>query len=368
MDLVSKLHQPSEVNYIKSLKLHDYSSNPHVVELDPTEICNLACRGCISEDVLHTGNSFSEDRLLRIGEELYDSDIKAVILIGGGEPLCNYAVVSFMTYLGERDVQIGITTNGTLIDKYIEIISQYASWTRVSMDAATEETFGQLRPTKNGKSLFNKIIDNMSKLAKEKKGKLGYSFLIRTEADGFSIKTNIDEIYPAAKLAKEIGCDYFELKPSYRHVDNSDHYLIIHDKSNMDKAKNEFLRCQNLSDDKFRIIASANLEYSFNGTQNFQEKDYHICPSACMRTLICPSGVYVCPYFRGKSNMIIGDMIKNSFKEIWNGEQRKKVMQMLDPAVHCKMHCIRHDTNLEVFRMIKEQDFRILEEKGDRFI
>jgi len=252
MNLVSKLHQPSEVNYIETLKLDDYSSNPHVVELDTTEICNLACPGCISEN-LHTGNSFSEDRLLRLAEELYEASVKAVILIGGGEPLCNHAVGSFMTYLGERDIQIGITTNGILIDRYIEIISQYASWTRVSMDAATVETFGKLRPSRDGKSLFNKAIDNMTQLAKNKKGKLGYSFLIRTEADGFSIKSNINEIYAAAKLAKEIGCDYFELKPSYRYVDNSDHYLIQHELTDMDQARTEFNKCQELSDDKFRV-------------------------------------------------------------------------------------------------------------------
>ncbi|MCL2284594.1 MAG: radical SAM protein [Fibromonadales bacterium] len=368
MNLVSKLHQPCEVNYIESLNLDDYSSNPHVVELDTTEICNLACRGCISEDMLHTRNSFSEDRLLRLGEELFEAEVKAVILIGGGEPLCNHAVGSFMTYLGERDVQIGLTTNGTLIDRYMEIIAQYVSWTRVSMDAATEGTFGMLRPAKNGKSLFNKIIDNMSNLAKIKKGKLGYSFLIRTKADGFSIDTNIDEIYAAAKLAKEIGCDYFELKPSYKFTDNSDHYLIKHEQADMDRAKAELMKCQELSNDKFKVITSVNLEHSLNGLQSLQPKEYHLCPSAYMRTLICSSGVYVCPYFRGKKHMIVGDVSTRSFKEVWNSEQRKKVMQMLDPALHCKMHCIRHDTNLEVLRMKKEQDFRILAEKGDRFI
>ena len=137
MDLVSKLHQPSEVDYIKSLRFDVYSSNPRVVEIDITEICNLVCRGCISEEIIRTGNSFSEDRLFRLGEELFEADVKAVILIGGGEPLCNYAVGSFMTYLGEKDIQIGITTNGTLIDKYLSIIAKYAFWTRVSIDAAT---------------------------------------------------------------------------------------------------------------------------------------------------------------------------------------------------------------------------------------
>ena len=63
-------------------------------------------------------------------------------------------------------------------------------------------------------------------LQKKKQGILGYSFLIRTKADGeienpagsnigLINHTNVYEIYDAAKLAKDIGCDYFELKPSY---------------------------------------------------------------------------------------------------------------------------------------------------------
>jgi len=66
-----------------------------------------------------------------------------------------------MKYLGENDVHLGITTNGTLIDRYMDIIAPFSSWTRISMDAATEETYNRLRPSRNGVSKFNHVVNNM---------------------------------------------------------------------------------------------------------------------------------------------------------------------------------------------------------------
>ena len=68
--------------------------------------------------------------------------------------------------------------------RYLQVIGKYVEWTRVSVDAGTDEMFLNLRPTANNKSKFRLVIDNMRDLAKVKRGKLGYSFLIRTKADG----------------------------------------------------------------------------------------------------------------------------------------------------------------------------------------
>lgn len=368
MNLVSKLHQPIVLDYLGSFDLDQGSRFPFIVELDPTEVCNLKCKGCISDDVMHSRNSFSGSRLLRLADEFAEAGVGGVILIGGGEPLAHPQAGEFMEKLGQYGIQIGITTNGCFIGKYTDVIARYAHWTRVSLDAGTDETFLHLRPSKAGRSLFENIISSMRELAKHKKGKLGYSFLIRTEADGFGIRSNISDMYPAAMLAKEIGCNYFEVKPSYRFANNSDHYLVQHDKAAMLEARKELNRCQMLAEPGFDIVLSRNLEHSLNGTQSFQPKTYHTCPAAQVRTLLCPSGAYVCPYFRGKSNMCIGEVHETSFMDMWHGEQRRFVMERLDPARHCKMHCIRHQTNIELRRMYDEKSFEAWQDLGDYFI
>lgn len=364
MNLVSKLYQKSVIEKIKAIDWMNGSNSPYVVELDPTTACDLACPGCISGELLNQ-EKFSKTRLLALAEEFVQEGVKAVILIGGGEPLTHPAIGEVINYFGENMVQVGITTNGTLIDRYISAISEYSNWTRVSVDAATDETFRHLRPTRFGKSKFATVISNMEMLAKKKKGILGYSFLIRTESDGETdsvaglkefgkiTQSNILEIYDAAKLAKEIGCDYFEAKPSY----DDNHYLVIHSKDEMDKAREQLEKARSLEDDSFVIMNSINLEHSLKSQQmGAQPKTYNSCPTSELRTLVTASGVYVCPYFRGREDKKIGDITDQSLAEIWNSDRRKKVMSKLDPSKDCGMHCIRHETNLELIKIQKNLD------------
>ena len=172
-------------------------------------------------------------------------------------------------------LKYGIVSNGSLIHKHIDQIRN-ANWSfiSISLDAATEETFSILRPTKGGKSKFPKIINNMRMLAETKKGTLGFSYLIQTEADGPTVVSNIHEIYDAAVLAKDIGCDYFEVKPTYQWRDGVDHALMKHDQKLMDEAKVQVAALEELEDEKFKIFRAITLEYSLNGSDLEQKKEY----------------------------------------------------------------------------------------------
>lgn len=368
MNILSKLNQEFVVKKIQETDWTKGTSGPLVVELDTTEACNFACPGCISEDLCENGNSFSRERLLELGKEMKEIGVKAVILIGGGEPLAHPAVGELIKYLGENDIHIGITTNGYFIDRYMEQIAKYASWTRISMDAANAETFEKLRPSKDGKPKFDHVVNNIKELSKVKRGTLGFSFLIRTSRDGFGIESNIDDIYDAAVLARDIGCDYFEVKPSYSYAGGQAHALVIHGKEDMDKARREIERLSELEGAGFRIIKAINLENSLNCVDKAQEKEYHSCPMGELRTLICPSGAYVCPYWRGKDKFRIGNPQTTSIKDIWNSEQRKKVMEYADPCRVCNFHCLRHESNNVVLDMINNPEKIKVVDEYDRFI
>lgn len=371
MNLVKKLHQKLVIEKIQSTNWDNGTSGPLIVELDTTEACDMACPGCVSEEIMEAGRKFSSERLMQIAQEFKEIGVKGVVLIGGGEPLAHPAIGDFMQYLGENDISLGITTNGSFINKYIDIIAQYSSWTRISMDAATNEMFSILRPTKGGGSKFNLIVDNMRKLAKVKKGKLGFSFLVRTEIEGPGIVSNIHEIYDAAVLARDIGCDYFEVKPSYQYRNNSVHSLVQHDRRRMEEAKKQIERLEDLVTDKFSIMKAITLDASLSGADYNQPKDYKMCPASELRTLVTPSGVYVCPYWRGKDQFNVGNAVSTSISEIWNSKKRKDVQYFLDASKHCPFHCLRHETNLEVYKMIHDiNNNKAIDsiEEFDRFI
>lgn len=363
LNLVSKLNQQSVQERIFSFDWSKESSpSPFVVEFDPTTNCNLACPDCISGSLLNQG-MIERDRILTLTQEMIDAGVKAVVLIGGGEPMMHPDIDKVIEMMGVSGVKIGITTNGLYLKKHLKNTAEYASWVRVSMDAATSETFQRIRPSRTGKSLFDSAIENMEAYAQQKKGKLGYSFMVFNEGNyGFkgipvktkndlttNVTTNVHEIYLAAKLAKEIGCDYFEVKPMY----DVKHYAVMQRHEIADVVLEQVELAKSLEDDNFKVFEATKLRATLNGESNLEPKDYHRCAVAELRTLVTPSGVYVCPYFRGVQSKCIGDVNDMSFSDMWHGEQRKMVINKLDPSIDCKMHCIRHHSNLLIEDMVQ---------------
>ncbi|MDC2993120.1 radical SAM protein [bacterium] len=349
IDVQSKLFQETVLAHLEKTDFTESkSSAPMIVELDPTAACDLACPGCISEDIIAIGGRFSNERLLSLGQEMIDAGVRGVILIGGGEPLAHPKIGDLITLLGEAQVAIGITTNGTFIDRYLSQIREYSSWTRISFDAATKSTFDTLRPSKNRMSKYWKIITNMRMLGADRRGLLGFSFLIQTPADGSEVISNVHEIYAAALLAKDIGCDYFEVKPSYQWRDDVPHALMKHGSDLMTQAKEQVEWARELQDDSFSVYEAINLQASLAGVDEPQVKNYTRCPAAELRTLITPKGGFICPYWRGKSGMWLGDLNTNSFSDIWAGPQRKAVMDSVNPAETCNFHCLRHGSNQSI--------------------
>jgi len=197
--------------------------------------------------------------------------------------------------------------------------------------------------------MFSKVIEGMRALGRIKRCKFGYSFLVlskpagtpgATSSGGVTI-TNAHDIAQAAHLAKDLGCDYFEVKPSFD---------MMHFLQNQSTDLNRIVRQQMdeiapLASDSFRIVAPYTLNESLRGAA-IQQKDYTRCLISEIRTVVTPSGVYVCPYHRGNVNMRLGDVNVESMQEVWSGERRKEVMRQVNPSLHCQFHCIRHPSNL----------------------
>lgn len=371
LDIKQKLNQKTVQEFIQQIDWKGSSRAPFVVEFDPTTNCNLACPDCISGELLNQGQ-FERDRIKSLTREMIDAGVRAVILIGGGEPMMHPDIAWVIETLGEAGVQIGITTNGLYLKKHLEVTARHAKWVRVSMDAGTSETFNRLRPSRMGKSLFSAAVDNMQAYAAVKTGTLGYSFMVYSEGDhGFKgihinanpaaipkLGTNAHEIFTAAQLAKKIGCNYFEIKPMY----DVNHFSVMQRENVASMVEQQIEQAKTLEDENFRIIEAVKLRATLRGDSNLEPKEYTRCAVSQLRTLVTPSGVYVCPYFRGVDNKRLGDVTRTSFQEMWRGSQRAEVMAKLDPSCDCPMHCIRHESNLAIEQAIRDGFVRTIDD------
>jgi MoaA/NifB/PqqE/SkfB family radical SAM enzyme len=340
LDLTSKLYQPAVLPTVLDVASGSTSASPVVVDLDPTTFCDLACPECISGKLLNQGR-FTPERLRALAGEMIEMGVHAVILIGGGEPLAHRGTREVLTALGEAGIAIGVVTNGTLIKQNLDQLSQYASWVRVSVDAATAETFGMFRPDRRGNSIFGKVIENMRALAESKRGALGYSFLVMVRDDGSSgVVSNHHEVLRAAELAKDIGCDYFEVKAMF---DDQHHIVGVSDEV-LESVENQLAQVRQLEDARFTVIDSSTMHSLRARKGPVQPKNYHRCGVAELRTLVTPSGVYVCPYHRGNPEARLGDAVTDNLADIWKNSDRGQI----NPSVDCTFHCARHDSNLEL--------------------
>lgn len=361
LDLVDKLYQESIFPEVLKVSRGERLNSPLVVDFDPTTFCDLQCPECISSGVINKGQ-FDSDRLVSFAKEMSESQVKAVILIGGGEPLMHKSIGRIIEILSEADISLGMVTNGTLIHRYIDVLAENMSWMRVSVDAATADTFDKFRPSGRKTSVFPTIIDNMREFARRKTGSLGYSFLLmyRLDADGNVTDTNYHEVYEAAKLAKDIGCDYFEVKAMF----NDAHYIISAPENLMEVLENQFDKVKDLSDESFEVIYSSTFESLRNRMSMVQLKDYESCPVAELRTTVTPSGVYTCAYHRGNEKAKLGDIQEQSFSELWKNADTK----VINPSKDCQFHCARHVSVKEVQKISEGASQIKLVEDYDFFI
>ena len=200
---------------------------PVLITIDPSNICNLNCLWCNAELVRREWkSSLSEKALFEIADFLpqwgedtgcQEPGVQAICIAGGGEPLLNPATGNFIDRVVANDIEVGVVTNGTKIDEFVDSLSQ-AVWVGVSIDAATKETFNKLKGLPPDSDLFDRVIENAAILvdyAKMHNNKLGW----KHPAYGVSFKYllykgNISEVYEATKLAKQIGCKNIHFRPA----------------------------------------------------------------------------------------------------------------------------------------------------------
>jgi len=194
---------------------------PALVTIDPTNNCNFSCIWCNSDYILQRRHQkLSKKKLIEIADFLaewkghpdWEKGVEAVCIAGGGESLLNPATPTLIDLLTEYGIEVGVVTNGTNLDKYKKALSK-CTWVGVSVDAGTPETFQKIKKV----DYFDKVISNMKELidySKENNTILGmnkpgygvsYKFLLHPY--------NCQEILKSVKIAKDIGCKNFHLRP-----------------------------------------------------------------------------------------------------------------------------------------------------------
>ncbi|MCB0477851.1 MAG: GTP 3',8-cyclase MoaA [Crocinitomicaceae bacterium] len=141
-------------------RVHDY------LRISLTERCNLRCFYCMPEEGIELRDKscfMSSEEVLDIAKTFVGLGVKKIRLTGG-EPLIKKDAKNVILQLGKLPVELAITTNGVLVDRFIDVFKEAGiKKVNVSLDSLNEQLFNKI----SRRSYFQKIKENISLLVKE---------------------------------------------------------------------------------------------------------------------------------------------------------------------------------------------------------
>ena len=138
---------------------------PVAVDTDPSNACNQNCIYCNAKAYRKSPNysRMPKGHLLKLADFYAKWGVQSTCIAGGGESLLNGETKEFMNALCENNIEIGVITNGVLLDQECAVnLTQYARYCGISCDGATRKTYKIMR----GCDDLEKVIKNVSILNK----------------------------------------------------------------------------------------------------------------------------------------------------------------------------------------------------------
>jgi len=142
-------------------------SRPVTYELDMTNVCNHRCPGCFGFYPERDAAAMSLERAQSVILQIRDLGGRGLTFTGGGDPLVNPATPGAVEYAAGLGLDVGFITNAqSLPPALADLLLRSCVWVRVSLDAATPETYAVVRRGGN----WRQLMKNLGFLAKLRRG------------------------------------------------------------------------------------------------------------------------------------------------------------------------------------------------------
>lgn len=317
---------------------------PLYMEISPSGACNHRCTFC-ALDYMEYRPSFLNVAILKERlTELGRLGLKSVMMGGEGEPLLHRDLADIICHSKASGIDVAMTTNGVLLTReFAGKALENLSWIKVSINAGTAATYGKIHRTRPDD--FERVLANLAtavRVAREQEAPcvVGAQMVLLPE--------NAAEVELLASRCREAGLAYLVIKPYSQH-----HSSITHEYEAFDYAPYLAMvrRLVLLNDDRFRVIFRENTMKKMQRSR----RGYGLCQALPFWSYIDSDGnVWGCSAYLGDERFLYGNINKQTFAEIWNGERRRKslafVQRDLDPE-GCRMNCRMDEINFYLWEL-----------------
>lgn len=312
------------------------TQGPVTVKIDLTNVCNHSCPGCIDHDLIENdNNNLSFKTIESLLDGLKSCGVKGVNYTGGGEPTVHRHFEKIIRATHEKGFKIGLICNGSRFHRLpMEDLLHMFEWIRISLDSYDKRT--HIR-THGITAKFDLTVSNMKLLVDIKNKKnldvtLGAGYITNQHAD-------MDrQLHRFIEICKSVGIDYAQLRPSFG-------FMYDYDTIPREEWDSIFSKAKSYKDEGFDVIIDEG-KYDKILSGQGECRSYSSCHAQSFKatTITATGDVYICCSLSGKEEGHIGNIKKENFLDIWNGDNRKSTLKDLD-VKKCPHLCVGDNLN-----------------------
>lgn len=308
---------------------------PIEIEISPSGACNHRCVFCAVDYLGYGADMLCKDAILHDAAFLSKHGLKSVICSGEGEPLLNKDMPDIINEIKSFGVDVAMSTNGALFDRAkLEMCLSSLTWVRYSIASFETASYDQIQCGQPGD--LEKVKRNLSEAVDVKRSH-GLATTIGVQC--LLLKENAGQLREMAAALRDIGVDYFTIKPYSQHLhSNNSHTIDYMDLIELEKELKE------LETETYRILFRANAMKKMH-----KKKSYACCWGLPFMSHIDAKGnVWPCVAHIGQQELCFGNINESTFEEIWNGPRRREAVKTLnshDINTFCREACRLDEMN-----------------------
>ncbi len=296
---------------------------PLTISIGPSRACNYRCVFCAYSYLDRSPIFLDTQRITKLAKETVGKGTRSFFFSGDGEPLMNKGLPDCIVAVKREGIDTALNTNGVLLTKEVsEVILPAMSWVRVSVNAGNPEKYASIHQTDG--FMFERVLANLESAVYIKKSK-GIACTIGIQA--LILSENLDTLKTLALELKQIGVDYFALKPFLHHPSISYQSPIDYNSKQVVEILTEI---ESYSSDAFNVVVR------WNSLKKIVSRNYNRCLSFPFIVDIDSNGdVYPCGPQIGNKGFCYGNILSDSWDAIWNGKQKKELGNYLKDTFDC---------------------------------
>ncbi|MCO5237298.1 MAG: SPASM domain-containing protein [Chitinophagaceae bacterium] len=276
---------------------------PISVSFEPTTSCNLRCPECPSgqRSFTRATGMLKKDFFIQTIDEIH-KELLYLIFYFQGEPYLNPVFLDMVRYAADKKIYTATSTNAHYLNDTNARKTVESGLDRliISIDGTTQDVYQQYR--RGGR--LDKVIAgarNIVKWKKELKSKTPFvifQFLV--------VKPNEHQIDEVKRLAKEVGVNdvWFKTAQVYDYLNDPNHLIPDNEKFSRYKKDN-------------------------TGAYKIKNKLHNHCWKLWHANVITWDGMIVPCCFDKDAKHLLGNLSKQSFKEIWHNNNYKRFRSRL---------------------------------------